>query len=58
VEEEHGLPGASLNKIFSGSRKSVESDTLVRLAEALAVTVEWLWSGKGVPPTATLFCST
>jgi DNA-binding Xre family transcriptional regulator len=47
LELAHGLPLAVLSKLFNGERTTVESDTLAKLATALAVSPGWLASSAG-----------
>jgi hypothetical protein len=53
IEEAHDLPQALLNKLFSGERKTVSSETAPKLATALRVSLMWLLEGDGDPPQLT-----
>ena len=44
---------ATISKIMTGERKSVDPDTLFELAEIFGVSAEWLQTGKGTAPTPT-----
>lgn len=44
---------ATISKIMTGERKSVDPDTLFELAEIFHVTPAWLQKGDGPPPTPT-----
>lgn len=50
LEEQYGLNKATFYKVFVRGRQ-VSIDTLPKLASALNVSVEWLTTGRGDPPT-------
>jgi hypothetical protein len=52
LEIRYDLPRSSLSRLFSGAHGSVDASNVPRLARALGVSVEWLISGHGAPPTA------
>ena len=51
LELAHGLPLSTFSKLFAGLRQDVDRPTLLKLAQALDVTVDWLATGAGYPPT-------
>ncbi|XXX79273.1 hypothetical protein WMF30_10910 [Sorangium sp. So ce134] len=50
IEEAHGLPAGMFSKIRASRRHYPRPDTLAKLAEALAVSPEWLLTGDGAGP--------
>lgn len=53
LEAEHGVPGATFSKVFSGKRTEPRSSTVEAMARALRVSPEWLQFGRGQPPQPT-----
>jgi hypothetical protein len=52
-EANNDLPHAVLSKLFNGERTWVQPSTLTKMAAAFGVSMEWLASGVGSPPTPT-----
>lgn len=53
LERDYDISPATLSKLFSGDRKTVELGTIPKLAAALRVTERWLMHGEGQPPELT-----
>ncbi len=52
-EKLHGIALATFQKLATEDRRSVDFETLVKLARALGVTTDWLSKGEGPAPTPT-----
>lgn len=53
LEAEHGVPGATFSKMFSGKRAEPRGTTVAAMARALHVDAAWLQFGQGEPPKPT-----
>lgn len=50
LEKEYGVATTTFSKLFSGERKTVELETLPKMASALRVSEMWLYKGEGEVP--------
>lgn len=53
VEAQHDISRGTLSRLFKGDRKTVDNETLAKLATALNVTTDWLSRGIGERPKLT-----
>lgn len=53
LEARHGLSRGLIGKLIGERQREVRGPTLMRLAQALHVSTEWLLEGRGLMPTPT-----
>lgn len=54
LEQKHALSGGTLSRLMIGDRAEHSYDVRIGIAEALGVSVDYLWKGSGTAPVPRL----